>query len=196
MSWGLAATRGRMSRFAGDGRPRAVSGAVARPVQRGGLDERSDTRYLQGVTTAEGSRSVAAVVASRGRQTGPRRFVAELIAEQPGHFTAADLADAAAARGRAPGRATIFRTLELLRSAGALDRIDLPDGSHAYIACEERHHHHAVCSRCGTVADFDDAELAGVVADVARRTGYRIETHRLELYGLCPACQAAEGRRP
>lgn len=136
--------------------------------------------------------SLAAIVASASRQTGPRRAVADLVAAQHGHFTAADLAAAAAARGIALGRATIFRTLELLLSAGALERIDLPGGSHAYVACEPAHHHHAICSRCSRVADFDDADLAAVVAGVAARTGFRIDSHRLELFGLCRACQAAE----
>ena len=126
------------------------------------------------------------------RQTAPRRLVAELIASRPGHFTAADLAAEATARGLSLGRATIFRTLELLLDAGALERIDLPAGSHAYVACAPRHHHHAVCARCGQVVDFDDLELATLVRAVASRTGYRIDSHRLELFGLCPACRAGE----
>ncbi len=126
------------------------------------------------------------------RQTRPRRLVAELIAGRTGHFTAADLAADAQGRGLPLGRATIFRTLELLLGGGALERIDLPDGSHAYVECAPSHHHHAVCSRCGSVVDFDDAELAAVVRAVARRTGFRIDSHRLELFGLCPACQAGE----
>lgn len=144
------------------------------------------------VPTHASPTSLAAVVASAARQTGPRRAVAELVAAQHGHFSAADLATAAAARGLHLGRATIFRTLELLLSAGALERIDLPGGTHAYVACEPTHHHHAVCSRCGRVADFDDADLAPAVALIAGRTGYRIDMHRLELYGLCAACQATE----
>ncbi len=126
------------------------------------------------------------------RQTRPRRLVAELIAARTGHFTAADIAADAQLREVPLGRATIFRTLELLRDAGALERIDLPGGAHAYVECAPRHHHHAVCSRCGTVVDFDDAELAVVVTEVARRTGFRIDSHRLELFGRCPACQAGE----
>ena len=127
------------------------------------------------------------------RQTRPRRLVADLIAARTGHFSAADLAADAQRRGVALGRATIFRTLELLLGAGALERIDLPDGAHAYVECAPRHHHHAVCSSCGTVVDFDDADLAAVVTGVARRTGFRIDSHRLELFGRCPACLLGKG---
>jgi Fur family ferric uptake transcriptional regulator len=125
------------------------------------------------------------------RRTEQRRLVGELITARTGYFTAADLAADAEARGVALGRATIFRTLEVLLQMGVVERIDLPGGAHAYVGCAPRHHHHAVCSGCGAVVDFDDRELTSVVADVALRTGFRIDMHRLELFGLCPACQAA-----
>jgi Fur family ferric uptake transcriptional regulator len=125
------------------------------------------------------------------RVTGPRRTVAGLIADQAGHFTAADVVAAARSRHVRVGRATIFRTLEALLEARAIERIDLPTGEHAYVACEPAHHHHLVCSRCGRTTDIDDAGLRTVVREVARRTGFRIDEHRLELFGFCPACQAA-----
>lgn len=125
------------------------------------------------------------------RLTGPRRAVADLIAARDGHFTAADLVDDAATRRLDIGRATIFRTLEVLEGVGAIERIDLPSGDHAYITCEPvHHHHHVVCARCGRATDVDDAGLAAVVARIGHETGYRIDEHRLELFGLCPSCQA------
>lgn len=128
------------------------------------------------------------------RLTGPRRTVADLIAARAGHFTAADLVDDAAARRLDIGRATIFRTLDVLEGVGAIERIDLPSGDHAYITCEPAaHHHHVVCTRCGRATDVDDAGLAAVVARIGRETGYRIDDHRLELFGLCPGCQAVKG---
>ena len=78
------------------------------------------------------------------------------------------------------------------RRAGRDRTIDLPTREHAYVVCEPLHHHHVVCSRCGRVADIADEGLRTVVNEVARRTGYRVDEHRLELFGLCPGCQAAE----
>jgi len=126
------------------------------------------------------------------RLTGPRRAVAELVAAREGHFTAADIeADARAGRPGI-GRATVFRALEVLLELGVVERIDLPTGEHAYVTCEPSHHHHVVCSSCGRATDIDDAGLRAVVDQIERRTGYRVERHRLELYGRCPACRAAE----
>ncbi len=123
------------------------------------------------------------------RLTGARRSVAALIAGRDGHFTAADLIDEARQHRLGVGRATIFRTLDVLTGVGAVERLDLPGGEHAYVACEPDHHHHVVCSVCGRNADIDDAGLREVVGEIERRTGYRIDDHRLELFGRCPECQ-------
>ena len=126
------------------------------------------------------------------RLTEPRRSLAVLIADQAGHFTAAELVAAARAQRLGVGRATVFRTLEVLEELGAVERLDLPTGEHAYVVCEPAHHHHVVCSRCGRTSEIDDAGLRLVVREVARRTGYRVDEHRLELFGLCPACLASQ----
>jgi len=126
------------------------------------------------------------------RLTEPRRSLAALIAAQDGHFTAADLVRDARSRRLGVGRATIFRTLEVLEDLGQVERLDLPSGEHAYVGCESaRHHHHVVCSRCGRSEGVDDTGLRAAVADIARRTGYRVDDHRLELFGLCPTCRSA-----
>jgi Fur family ferric uptake transcriptional regulator len=126
------------------------------------------------------------------RRTGPRHELVALIAATDGAFTASDLSDAARDRGLEVGRATIFRTLDLLQSVGAVERIDLPDGDHAYVACAPtEHHHHVICTACGLSTDVADPGMAALASAVAVRSGYRVDTHRLELFGICPRCQAA-----
>jgi Fur family ferric uptake transcriptional regulator len=135
---------------------------------------------------------LAALEGAGLRLTGPRRELAALLTEQTGHFTSADLVAETRRRRLGVGRATVFRTLEALESLGLVERIDLPTGDHAYVACERPHHHHVVCSRCGRTSEIDDAGLNTVVHQIAKRTGYRVDVHRLELFGLCPECRAAE----
>jgi Fe2+ or Zn2+ uptake regulation protein len=124
------------------------------------------------------------------RLTAPRRAVADLIAEQDGHFTASDLEVAARRRRLGISRATLFRALDLLIELGVVERLDLPTGEHAYVPCAPAHHHHVVCSRCGRATGVDDCGVAEAVAEIARRSGYRIDSHRLELFGLCRYCAA------
>lgn len=123
------------------------------------------------------------------RLTAARRAVTTLIAARVGHFSAADLLEDARAGRSGIGRATIFRTLELLTALRVVERLDLPTGLHAYVACEPTHHHHVVCSGCGRNLDVDDEGLREVVRAIADRTGFRIDDHRLELFGLCPDCR-------
>jgi Fur family ferric uptake transcriptional regulator len=132
---------------------------------------------------------VAALDQAGYRLTGPRRSLAELIATRGGHFTAGELVTDARRRRLGVGRATVFRTLEVLEALGAVERLDLPTGEHAYVACEPAHHHHLVCSACGRSDEIDDAGLRAVVRRIARRTGYQVDDHRLELFGRCPACR-------
>ena len=125
------------------------------------------------------------------RLTEPRRAVAELVAARDGHFTANDLIEDARSRNLDIGRATIFRALDLFTELEVLERIDLPSGDHAYVPCEpRRHHHHIVCEVCGRATEVQDLGLGVAIDQIQRRTGWQVETHRLELYGRCPECQA------
>ena len=131
-------------------------------------------------------------IARATRTTGPRRTLSALVARRRGHFTAADLLADARTGGVSVGRATVFRTLDLLTERGALERIDLPTGEHAYVACApHEHHHHVVCRQCGKSVEVDDSGLASVVREIGARSGYQIDSHRLELFGLCPICRGA-----
>ncbi len=128
------------------------------------------------------------------RSTAARRSIAQLIEQRKGPFTAADLVADAGARRLGIGRATIFRTLDVLAALHAVERLDLPNGEHAYVVCEPVHHHHVICSNCGASTDVDDAGWRSVVRDIENRTGYRIDDHRLELFGRCADCRADEQR--
>lgn len=136
-----------------------------------------------------GSHLVVALERAGQRVTAPRRAVAGLIAARDGHFTAAQLV--ADARDLRPGvgRATIFRALDLFASLGLVERIDLPGGDHAYVACEPVHHHHAICTGCGRSFDVADSGLAEVLSEIGRRSSFRVTEHRLEVFGLCAECQ-------
>ena len=131
------------------------------------------------------------------RLTGPRRAVAGLIAGRSGHFTSADLLADARAQQLGIGRATVFRALDVLLELGAVERIDLPSGEHAYVACEPTHHHHVVCDRCGKVAAFGDTDIRpcrdddAVACQTAR--GRRVRIRWLEGREVVPTITALHG---
>lgn len=123
------------------------------------------------------------------RLTSPRRAVLETMRRLGNHFTAEDVQVAAPG----VGRATVFRTMKLMRDMGIICQVVLDDGATVYQLTEDAaadHHHHVICSECGQVAEFSSDGLEDVLEDVAQRTGFEIDTHRLELYGRCGRCRA------
>lgn len=139
-----------------------------------------------------GAELIRALEDAGHRTTDARRAVAELIASRDGAFETADLVADSRRRKLGVARATIFRTLELLTGVGAVERLDLPNGEHSYVRCDSRgHHHHLVCTRCQRSIDLEGLGMTPIIAEVERRTGYSVDRHRVELFGLCPSCQAA-----
>jgi Fe2+ or Zn2+ uptake regulation protein len=122
------------------------------------------------------------------RDTAQRRAVVEEAVRRHGRFTANDIVAELAPRGI--GRATVFRTLDLLAELGILSRLH-SDSHHAYTVCGAEHHHHLVCERCDTVEEIVSDSAERLVARIAADAGFQPREHLLEIVGLCRACQAA-----
>jgi Fur family ferric uptake transcriptional regulator len=123
------------------------------------------------------------------RVTAPRKALLATMQGLGDHFTAEEIA----AASPAVGRATVFRTLRLLQDVGIVCQVVLDDGTLQYRLTSGGHHHHIVCSQCGSVNDFASCDIQSLLAELARRTGYDIDAHRLEVYGRCASCR--EGLR-
>jgi len=122
------------------------------------------------------------------RDTGPRRAVVA-AAIHLGRFTAAEIVEEL--RGKRIGRATVFRTLDLLTSLGVLDQLH-SDPRHAYTVCSPRHHHHLICSSCSKVVEVTAPAVERAVRTMADKAGYQVQGHLLEIIGLCADCQASK----
>jgi Fur family transcriptional regulator, ferric uptake regulator len=123
--------------------------------------------------------------------TEPRRVVAQMVLERDSHFTANELVGEAKRARLGVGRATVFRALELFEELGLVERLDLPNGEHAYVVCQPAHHHHVICTVCGRSAEVGDLGIASIAAEVESQTGFTLDSHRIELYGLCSECRTA-----
>lgn len=128
---------------------------------------------------------VQSLLGAGHRITTPRRRLLSAVAGLGDQFTAEELA--AAAPG--VGRATVFRTLRLMLDLGVVCQVVLDDGALHYRLTSGGHHHHISCSDCGAVIDFATCDIDDLLGELSRRTGYAIETHRLEIYGRCAACR-------
>jgi Fur family transcriptional regulator, ferric uptake regulator len=126
------------------------------------------------------------------RITDPRIEVVEEIHARSGMFTGEQLYEDLRSRGSGIGRATIFRTIDVLVELEVLDRVHQPDGAHGYVLRGPGHRHHMVCSGCGDVVAFQGCNVDDLIEDLATRTNFRIEGHWLEIFGTCDQCQQPE----
>src|SRR5439155_27339191 len=116
------------------------------------------------------------------RDTAQRRAVVDEAVRRRERFTANDIVAELAPRG--VGRATVFRTLDLLAELGILARLH-SDSHHAYTVCGSEHHHHLVCEGCDTVEEIVSDSAEELVTRIAEDAGFQPRKHLLEIVGLC-----------
>ncbi len=123
--------------------------------------------------------------------TPPRLAVLQVIEQEGGHLDPAQILRRAQAIHPAIGRATVYRTLELLTQLNIVRPIYVGEHGPTYIRAEGGHHH-LVCSTCGIVVDFDQCVAGEMTRELTDRFGFQIQSHLLEFYGLCAKCQPSE----
>ena len=125
------------------------------------------------------------------RYTTQRRGLVDLLVEVEQPLTIPQLLE------RQPGlsQSSAYRNLAVLERAGVVHRIAGADGFARYELAEDLtgHHHHLVCSTCGDVVDFEmsdavERDLDAALHRAARRAGFRVSGHRLDLVGTCASC--------
>jgi Fur family ferric uptake transcriptional regulator len=88
--------------------------------------------------------------------------------------------------------ATVYRSMHLLEGMGMVKRFDLGDGVGRFELLREGddgHHHHLVCTRCAEVVEIEECFTGEFQDRIAARSGFKSVTHKLEFFGICPACQ-------
>ncbi|TMD63337.1 MAG: transcriptional repressor [Chloroflexi bacterium] len=128
------------------------------------------------------------------RNTRPRKLIAERLVElakSGTDFTIDDLWQELREGEPHLGRATVYRSVEMLVNAGLLDRIEFADGSHHYRVCgANRHHHHLTCICCHRVVEVDICLPVDQFAAIGNQTNFDIESHSLTLFGRCGDCRS------
>jgi Fur family transcriptional regulator, ferric uptake regulator len=135
-----------------------------------------------------------AVLQRAGHHRGAaRETLIDLLARHDCALSALEIEDALR-RGqsgeRPVGRASIYRTLELLHAHGLVNRVDVGDGIARYETADPagQHHHHLLCDQCGKLVPFDDPALERSIDQLSTRLGFRTTDHEVTLRGDCPDC--------
>jgi Fur family ferric uptake transcriptional regulator len=89
------------------------------------------------------------------------------------------------------GYATVYRTMKLLTECGVAAERHFRDGEARYESAEKRHHDHLICEACGKIVEFEEQHIETLQQDIAKRLGFQLTGHKMELYGICRDCRRA-----
>ena len=130
-------------------------------------------------------RDIEAVCATKGmRMTEQRRVIARVLAAAEDHPDVEELYRRCAELDNRISISTVYRTVKLFEDSGIIERHEFRDGRARYEQIPENHHDHLIDLRTGKVMEFRSEKIERLQAEIARRLGYRLVDHRLELYAV------------
>ena len=134
---------------------------------------------------------VAKLKARDYRLTPQRAVLLHLIAASDGHPSASHLYDQIKAQFPTTSLATVYKTLNLLKELGEVLELGFANDDNRYDGSRPYPHPHLICIRCRKIIDPQVSLVDDLTQEVAQLTGYQVLSHRLDFYGLCPACRQA-----
>jgi Fur family ferric uptake transcriptional regulator len=129
------------------------------------------------------------------RLTAPRRAIVEIMAHTQRALNPIQLYDLGRKTHPHLGLVTVYRTLEKLEELALIQRVHQPDGCNMYLPAAHGHEHLLLCTGCGLVETFRGDDLSRLISRTVQETGYEIQEHWLQLFGLCPACKLSTTRK-
>ncbi len=129
--------------------------------------------------------NIEALCAAKGmRMTEQRRIIARVLAASDDHPDVEELFRRCAKVDDRISISTVYRTMRLFEDAGIIERHDFRDGRARYEPSPEAHHDHLINLRTGEVIEFRSEDIERLQSEVARKLGYKLVDHRLELYAV------------
>ena len=128
------------------------------------------------------------------RMTSQRRLLVDIIQDSPSHLDAAKLLAIAKQRDPRIDRATVYRTIALLKDCGLIDELGLmhlEGEKHYYEAKTSRDHCHMACFGCGAIIEYTSPAFEKLKSEMARQGDFQIRVVRLEVGGYCKRCRKA-----
>jgi Fur family transcriptional regulator, ferric uptake regulator len=136
---------------------------------------------------------LAALVKAGHSNTRARRAVITALCDTGGQASPASLLVSGRAYHPDLGIVTVYRTLDILLELELVRKLHSDDGCHSYAPSTHHHGHHVICQQCQRAMEFEGCDLEAVVGAVETATGFQVRSHFLELFGVCPECQAKSG---
>lgn len=118
------------------------------------------------------------------RMTDQRRIIARVLSDSADHPDVEELYRRSAEIDPRISIATVYRTVRLFEEAGILERLDFRDGRARYEEVTDSHHDHLINIQTGRVVEFHSEDIEKIQSDIARKLGFKLVDHHLELYGV------------
>ncbi len=128
--------------------------------------------------------------------TPQRLAIAKILAKSKGHPSVDQIYESLREDYPTMSLATVYRNVMLIKSLGEALEIGLPDGGNRYDGNRPYPHPHVICVKCKKIIDPDLESFHSMQEEVARETGFRILTHRLDFFGVCGDCTDKESAIP
>ena len=123
------------------------------------------------------------------RVTRPRQLVMEIVASTKTPLTPQEIYQNTLKLTDPPGIASVYRTLDMLDDLGLIQQIHQPGGCHGIWPAQEGHIHYLIFNDCGHMRVIEGSkQIEGYISTIEDQTGYRVEEHWLQFYGLCEGC--------
>ena len=122
--------------------------------------------------------------------THPRiKIMRILLTSEVRHVSAEDVYRLLLGNNEEVGLATVYRVLTQFESAGLVTRHHFEGGHSVFELSPEHHHDHIVCIKCGHVEEFADPDIEARQLEIAKRLGFELTDHDLNMYGICADCR-------
>lgn len=128
--------------------------------------------------------------ANEYRLTEPRKAVIKALVNSRQALNPTEIFDLAREEYPSLGLVSVYRTLETLEELNLIQRVHQPEGCKSYIAALSGHQHFLICKQCGRVAVFSGDDIQPLINRVEKTSGYKINEHWFQLFGLCQTCQS------
>ncbi|RMF21208.1 MAG: transcriptional repressor [Deltaproteobacteria bacterium] len=122
------------------------------------------------------------------KSTRQRDEIARWFFASDGHLSADQIYRQVKAASPGIGFSTVYRTMKLLCEAGLVHERHFGDGEALYENVSS-HHDHCICNECGKIIEFENEQIEKLQEAVAKRFDFELQSHRMELYGLCSDCR-------
>lgn len=135
---------------------------------------------------------IAKLKARDFRLTPQRLAILKILASSQGHPSIEGIYEQVKADFPTTSLATVYKTITLLKELQEVLELGFPEGSNRYDGSKPYPHPHVICLKCKQIIDPDLGNLQPLTEEAAHRTGFKIMSHRVDFFGICPKCQNQE----